>query len=136
MNAKKLALSALVLAAAVSQTAKAESWADKVTLGGDFTFREQYLQFDGQPNNTATKTWNPQRTFYNNMARIRLDIGAKVNDMVKVYGQIATNTGGRSSAVYLGDTTGSSTTAPNKFPIGMNLAYAFITPAESTKVML
>jgi hypothetical protein len=136
MNAKKLALGAFVLAAAVSNTAKADSWADKVTLGGDFTFREQYLQYDGQPNNTAAKTYNPQRAYYNNAARLRLDIGAKVNDMVKVYSQIGTNTSGRTSNITLGDTTGGSTTTPNKFPIGMNLAYALITPAESTKIML
>ena len=138
MNAKKLALSALVLAAAVSQTAQADSWADRVTLGGDFTFREQYLQYDGQPNNTVGKTWNSQRAFYNNAARLRLDVGAKVNDMVKVYSRIATNTSGRTSTVTLGDqpaATGSTTT-PNKFPIGMDLAYALIQPADSTKIML
>ncbi len=132
MNVTKLALSALVLAAAVSNTAKADSWADKVTVGGDFTAKEQFIQFDGQPNNTATKTFNPQRAFINTGYRARLDVGAKINDMIKVYTQIGTNASGRTSVLYAGDTA----TSPNKLPIGMNLAYVLLTPSESTKIMV
>lgn len=131
MNFKKLALSALVIGAVQAQ---AESWTDKVTVGGDFLFREQYLQYDGAPANTSTTTYNPQKTYWLNAVRARLDISAKINDMTKVYTRIGTNTSGRTSAITLGDSSGNGT--PNKMAIGLDQAYAQIQPSESLKIWL